>query len=188
MGPLYYYTPFYSCNDANYLEFVSAIQKYLLAYNVFCLNSTIEGSLVNGNTVDYAMNFLETHTKQADFEEFKRYWDTLKKTDKINVLRIMYNGKSDLLMGWKSLSKKLDVDVKDTLAKSIIGRKTSGWVSEYLDEFFRLSAEFEEPISEKAFRKYLANGNNRTNMVSLFSRNFPELYSLIDKLCDMIYE
>ena len=185
---VHYYTPFYSCNDADYLAFVSAIQKYLLAYNVFCLSSTIEGSLVNGNTVDYAMNFLETHTKQADFEEFKRYWDTLKKTDKINVLRIMYNGKSDLLMTWKSLSKKLDVDVKDILAKNIIGKKTSGWVSEYLDEFFRLSAGLEEPISEKLFRKYLASGNNRANMVSLFSRNFPELYSLIDKLCDMIYE
>ena len=91
-------------------------------------------------------------------------------------------------MTWKSLSKKLDVDAKDILAKNIIGKKTSGWVSEYLDEFFRLSAGLEEPISEKLFRKYLASGNNRANMVSLFSRSFPELYSLIDKLCDMICE
>lgn len=185
---VHYYMPFLSCDDPNYREFISAIQQYLLAYNVFCCNTTIEGTLINISTVDFVLDFLEKRTKPCDFAEFKRYWDGLQKTDRINVLRILFNGKSDLLKTWKDLSKELDSGTKIILEKVMVGGKTSGWVSEYLDDFFQSSAKIEGVFSEKAFRKYLENDDNRKNMLKAFQNNFSELHSLMERLCGMIYE
>lgn len=185
---VHYYLPFYGCSDANYHEFIAAIKQYLQSYNVYCWNTTIEGCLINNNTVDFSIEFLKKRARPVDFETFKRYWDGLNKTERINVLRILFNGKSDLLMSWTTLCEELPVEIRSILEKIMIGKKTSGWVSDYLDEFFRVSVGLEEAISEKVFRKYLMNDDNRINMVKIFKRNFPELFSLIERLCAMIYE
>ena len=105
--------------------------------NVFSFSTTIEGALINKHTVDFALDFLRKEKKTCDFNDFKKYWDSLQKTDQINVLRIVFNGKSDLLKTWKELSKGIAADKKLILEKAMIGGKTSGWVSDYLDTFFQ---------------------------------------------------
>ena len=185
---VHYYMPFLSCDDPNYHAFVSAVHQYLLSYNVFSFSTTIEGALINKHTVDFALDFLRKEEKTCNFNDFKKYWDSLQKTDQINVLRIVFNGKSDLLKTWKELSKGIAADKKLILEKAMIGGKTSGWVSDYLDTFFQSVFQIEGAFSEKAFRKYLENEDHLKSTLREFENNFPELYSLIERLCDIICE
>jgi hypothetical protein len=185
---VHYYMPFLSCDDPNYHAFVSAVHQYLLSYNVFSFSTTIEGALINKHTVDFALDFLRKEKKTCNFNDFKKYWDSLQKTDQINVLRIVFNGKSDLLKTWKELSKGIAADKKLILEKAMIGGKTSGWVSDYLDTFFQSVFQIEGAFSEKAFRKYLENEDHLKSTLREFENNFPELYSLIERLCDIICE
>ena len=185
---IHYYLPFLSCNDRNYYEFVAALQQYLLSYNIFCLSTTIEGALINPNTTDFASDFLKSHTKKCDFEKFHAYWGQLQKVDQLNLLRMLFNGKSDLLRSRKDAFNALDPNTRLTLEKVTIGGKASGWVSKYLDEFFQSVVEIEGTFSEKSFRRYLENEDNRKNLLRSFQNNFLELYSLIERLCGMIDE
>ena len=183
---IHYYMPFQSCDDPNYHVFISAVQQYLLAYNVFSFITTIEGALISKNAVDFSLEFLQKKKSERAFNEFKEYWDGLQRTDQSNVLRIVFNGKSDLLKTWKEVSKKLDPDKKLILERVMIGGKTSGWVSEYLDAFFESLAPTDGVFSGKAFRKYLEKDENVTSAKKEFEHFFPELHSLIGRLCDMI--
>lgn len=183
---VHYSLPFLSCNDPNYYAFVSAVQQYLLSYNVFCLTSTIEGTLINDRTMNFALNFLENCVKSTDFQAFILYWESLYKNDKVNCLRILFNGKSDLLRSRKDLFNSVNSQQKRILEKITIGPKTSGWVSNYLDAFFREATTLGDAFSEKNFRRYLDNDVSKKKILTLFSNKFAELYSLIDKLCAII--
>lgn len=183
---VHFYRPFWSCRDDNYRAFVSAVHEYLLQYNVFSLETTIEGALVNRHTADFSLALLERHSINRHFIEFRRYWDGLTDTDKLNVLRLAFNGKSDLLRSWKSLKSSLPPEQRSAIEKIMIGSKTCGWVSEFLDEFFRVFSGIPGAFSERIFRKYLEDPEHRWGMIRLFRQYFPELYSLIRQLCDMI--
>ena len=183
---VHYYKPFFSCRDTYYQAFISAVQQYLLRYHVFCLSTTIEGALINSYNTYFSLEFLKKHSKKEYFSAFKTYWESLMNTDRINVLRLLFNGKTDLRKKWGKLD--LSPDEKLILERVMIGSKTSGWVSEYLDEFFRTTSRIPGTFSEKAFRRYLESEENRKRMTKLFQNNFLELYSLIDRLCGMINE
>lgn len=185
---VHYYMPYVSCEDPNYLAFIDAIHDYLMFYNVFSLRTTIEGCLINAKTADFALAFLQRHKDAKAFSVFNTYLSGLPKIDKINALRIVFNGKSDLLLGYKKeqLIKTIPSEEGSILEKVMIGKKTSGWVSEYLDVFFQVASDLPSPISTKAFNRYFSEDSNRESMLKEFKRNFSELDSLINKVCDMI--
>ena len=116
------------------------------------------------------------------------YWAELQKIDRLNLLRMLFNGKSDLLKSRKDVFNSLDPNIKLKLEKVTIGGKTSGWVSQYLDDFFQSVAEIEGIFSEKSFRRYLENKDNKEKLLHVFRNNFLELYWLIERLCAMIEE
>ena len=133
--------------------------------------------------------FLKQKKKEPDYNAFKVYWEGLPKTDRLNAMRIVYNGKTDLLIAWKTLSKSLLPDSdRAVVEKAMIGDKTSGWVSEYLDAFFQQTIKCEGKITEKLFRKYLDDEDHKKAVLKEFEKNFSELHSLISRICAMIYE
>ncbi len=183
---VHYYMPYISCDDSNLTAFLEAIHSYLMFYNVFSLRTTVEGCLINENTVDFALGYLQQKKKEGDFSQFEDYLSSLLKVDKLNSLRIVFNGKSDLLHGYKQLKKSIpDADCL-LLDKMMIGKKTSGWVSEYLDLYFKEVSSLADAFSVKSFKKYLSEADNCTTLLHDFKKNFPELHSLITKVCDMI--
>ena len=144
---------------------------------------------MNYRTLAFALDFLKRNTKAQNFEKFNVYWKSLHKTDKLNLLRMLFNGKSDLLRSRKEAFKLVDSEIRDTLDTVTIGGKTSGWVSKYLDDFFKETAdEIKDTFTEKKFRKYLESEDKRKYVLRLFEENFFELYSLIERLCGMINE
>lgn len=181
---VHYYLPFFSCDDPNYHELVSAVHEYLLAYNTFTFCTTIEGALINKHSLDYALDYLQKKKPQT-FGEFKSYWETLGSTDKVNALRIVYNGNSDLLPR-KTVLKNLPEKDKAIIEKNTVGGKASGWVSDYLDGFFQSVSQIEGTLTVKAFKKYLENEEQQRNIEREFSQSFPELYSLIRRLYDIM--
>ena len=183
---IHYYKPYFSCEDSNYYAFIEAIHDYLMFYNVFALNTTIEGCLINKYTVDFALEYLHQHKSEKDFNPFNVYVSGLLTTDKVNALRIVYNGKSDLLFGHKQLKKTIPTTDYSVIEKIMIGKKTSGWVSDYLDTYFQTISRSSSDFSVKAFKKYLDVDEQRKFVVKDFSHDFPELDSLISKICDMI--
>ena len=188
---IHYHFPFYSCNDSNYDDFILSVREYLLRYNVFSFSTTVEGALINKNTIQFSLDFLQRQKKETEYNDFLTYFNRLSRNDQINLLRLVFNGKSDLLKSWKSIKRNLTQDMSDielSIEKIMIGKKTSGWVSNYLDEFFQLIIPIDGTFSEKEARKFLEDENNLKKVQTAFKEKFPELYSLIENLCGIIQE
>lgn len=184
---VHYYIPYFSCEDSRFIKLIDTIREYLLSYNIFVLKTTLEGMLINKQTSELALNYLKQHKKEREFEAFDTYIRNLKACDKVNVLRIVYNGKSDLLQGYSAIKKGLTSVESDILDNVKIGDKASGWVSEYLDSYFQNTTGIMDSLSPKRFKRYLEDETKRNRLIKDFKHNFSELYSLIDKICDTIY-
>lgn len=176
------FKPLYSSRDQNLIEFKSAVHQYLGRYSIFSFDTTIEGALINPQTFNFAMDFLKSQNKDCDFNAFQHYMSLHGETDKINLLRLVYNGKTDLLRTFKSIRKGLGQNAI-ILERVIIGKKTSGWVSKYMDCFFDLILPNEYEKSPKGMMKYFEEDENaKKRVVSEFKYNFSELYSLFSKM------
>ncbi len=177
-----YYKPYYSCNDSNYDELMIAIHDYLLRYKVFTLKTTIEGALINKNNLDYALKYLEKKSRKHDYDSFIAFLDTHKKTDQLNIMRLVFNGKSDLQKNYKGIQKELTTQQQLIIEKVMIGKKTSGWVSEYIDSFFFYILSEGNEITHKEMKKLLdKNLEDRKKTIDKFTYNFPELVDLFQK-------
>lgn len=193
---VHYYAPLLSCNDPALQEFISSVHKYLLAYNVFSFTTTVEGALITKNSEKFTSDFLMRHTnKLSDYDDFEKFRSSMMKTDSLNLLRIVFNGKSDLLKNWSAIQKLYKPGVSPCLNESerliidkvCIGKKTSGWISDYLDDFFKMTtAATDAEFSKKYFQKFINVPENKKSVIDNFEKYFPELYSLIARLCDMI--
>ena len=183
---IHYYMPYLSCDDPSYSALCDSVHEYLLAYNVFTLTTTIEGCIINKQAENYALDYLCSKKKQPDINAFQSYISSLRKRDRENVMRLVFNGKSDLLYTYKQLKSQIPTVDQAVLEKTMIGKKTSGWVSEFLDAYFQKVSNLSSDFSVKTFKKYLAEDDNAISMEKDFLKVFPELYSLIHCICDKI--
>ncbi len=184
---VHYYEPFYSCEDEDYKCFINAIHEYLLNYNVFTMKTTIEGSLINEQTFTFALEYLKNKNKGKTYEDLEEFILSHQNRDRINLLRIVFDGKTDLLKTRKYVLKQLNANDRNTIEKIRFGKKGSGWVSEYLDEFFMAFLPDDCEKSFKGFKKYIEDSvDNKKYAKLVFSQNFAELHELIIKLCNII--
>lgn len=184
---VHYYLPFYSCKDLNYYDFLNAVKDYLLSYNVFAFATTIEGALITKNSFDFTIDFLNRRCKanEDDFKDFKLVLEKYYPNDKLNALRYVFKGKSDLLQ-YKQI-QILDKEEKKTLEKMQgYVKKASGWISDFLDYFFEEQTENDNKFSISSFQKYLKTEENKLKVQQSFKIYFPEIYSVIDHLYDII--
>lgn len=183
---VHYSRPFFGCNDTNYKTMITLIQKYLISYNVFCLKTTIEGTLINEKTIDFAFKFLIKQSRCSHYKCFTEYYNNLNDLDKLNLLRLLYNGKNDLIGTRKKIFKELSQEEQELLEKFLIGKKTSTWISSYLEQYFKNKTKLNNRLSEKTFRIFLENTENKSNLKKKFEEDFFEIFSLINKVYDMI--
>lgn len=184
---IHYFKPYMSCSDINYNEFIKAIQSYMINYNFFVLSTTIEGSLINQNTIVQTLKFIKEHNNENDYEEFYTYFCGLQKTDQLNVLRLVFNGKTDLLYSYKRLQKDrlLNTSICKFLDR-VMTSKTSGWISEYINSVIGNLTGLGDELTVKTLKKHLDDNTNRQQLLKEFSYCFPELFNLfkqIDNIC-----
>lgn len=183
---VHYSEPFWGCNDINFNTMISLIQRYLISYNVFCLRTTIEGVLINEETMDFAFEFLMEHTQCKQSIHFDKYYNNMNDLDKLNLLRLLYNGKNDLIGTRKKIFNNLPIQDQGLLEKFLIGKKTSTWISNYLEQYFRNKTKLNNRLSEKTFRIFLESNENRAKLKKMFEKDFYEFFSLINRVYDMI--
>lgn len=179
---IHYLKPYYSCLDDMYYKFLESLKEYLLRYNIFAFNTTIEGALINSNTYDYAMLYIKSNNKETEYEAFKKYIDSLPITDRINVLRLVFKGKTDLLQDYaKTIKEKIDPSISIIIDRIMV-KKASGWITKFINDFFEQNVDIQEELTPKRFERYLEDPDNKLYLTKMFQNNFPEIYSLITKI------
>ena len=72
------------------------------------------------------MNFLKEHNNESDFTDFENCINSYSKTDRLNILRLMYNGKTDLLIKYSTIRRLIDQNTGLTYDKVRIDKKHLG--------------------------------------------------------------
>jgi len=182
---VHYYKPFYSCEDINYAAFVDAIHKYLIRHNVYTLSTTIEGTLINKHTMSSALEYLKSK-KPRHYPKFEEYYNSCKNTDKLNSLRLVFNGKTDLLKSYSNIIDNLKREDREVFENMIIGKKTSGWVSEFLDSYFvSLIPEGYNKSPEGLKKCFKENAEMENSILKSFKYCFAELYDLMIQIFNL---
>ena len=181
---IHYYRPLYSTNDASHEAFVSAVHDYLLNYHVFAFSTTIEGALVNIHSANLSTRFLRRHIKADAYTNFTGLINQCGKTDKINLLRIVYGGKSDLWQTYSSLQKDLEPQQKAVIDAASIGKKASGWVTSFIQFFLEDHLQIDN-LTPKTFIRIIQDPKQKTLLIDSFKHYFPELYDLIQMVEQM---
>lgn len=174
-----YWLPFYACDDNNYIQLIQVIKEYHNIYNIFPLRTTIEGALINENNLSEILLYLSHIGKKKSIETgFQKLFFYI---DKINFIRLLFHGKSDLLLNTKgvlNLNTKIYPVLKNTLESNSI-RKTD-WVSEWIKFYFCIITQIPyEKMTESKFATWCAVGDNKKNLEERFSRDFSELTDFI---------
>lgn len=182
---IHYYLPFLSTNDPVHDVFVDAIHKYLRNYNVYTLATTIEGALINKKSFDFSMAFLESQIREDSFDNFNNLLSRYQTTDRINLLRIVFDGKSDLWQTYGSIKKRLVTVDANVIDCAFIGKKTSGWVSKYIESFL-ITELGVESLSERSFKRLMEDDQKRMKVLMSIQSHFPELFDLLQTACSMI--
>lgn len=178
---VHFLKPFYSCVDPSFYEMIKAIKDYLLNYKIYAFSTTIEGALLNEYSYEFALSFLKENKKEDRFSEFKNIIDQYHKTDRINLLRLVFKGKTDLLQEYKDIKSNLKAE-KSLVIENIMMKKASGWISEFLDNFFEAHSVWPENITPSKFERYIEDVEKKSKLIEEFKYNFPEIYFLIEKI------
>lgn len=180
---VHYYFPFYSCEDPNHSKLMNEIKKYADYYGIFVFNTTVEGVLITNKNTVYVMDFLRKKHSSKAMNAFQEYWNSLQSLDRINVLRLVFKGKTDL---WKKAEKVIPKDKKRIIFDVSMPSKTSGWITEFINGYFGRFTKLDENLTPHSFRRFLENDLNREKILKDFKTCFPELYSLMVKIHVMI--
>lgn len=183
----HYRYPFFECSDESFLTLIHCIKQYLRQYNIFVAKTTIEGMLINDNVINLFWDFTqERYGARASWNECKEIYLKLNKKDRLNFLRLLYNGKSDYILNFKKIqdaNKKISIDIINAINKNRVN-KTSGWISDWLEYYIcnkLLVVPFKSETFDDIINK-LKDYKKLQNIVNLFKEDFYELYDLITML------
>ncbi len=162
---------FYS-EDHNFNNLKDNIRDYCINYNVFIVDNTIEGTIINRNNhaiaYDWMMNSDNIKVKN-NVQAIYSYNNN--EAYKTTVLRLIHSGKYDNLEKIytqnqikNNLTEKSDRSIYNKIYQ-IKKSKTSGWVSEFLNYYFKNYINNKQLDSE---------GKRR-----IFKQHFQELHSII---------
>ena len=178
-------TRYENCGGRDFDMLLDSIHNYLKAYRVFALRTTIEGVLINGETMALAINFYnEVKKKQSRIiTDFITYYTALKPEERLNFLRVIYNGKNNLLLKNSEFLTGAD---KVFVEHHNIGNKTEGWLSAYLEFYFKSFLPIDTKLTPSMFQIFLKNEQQRKSVMQDFYQRYSELATLMDCLSDMI--
>lgn len=178
-----YKMPFFFSNDKNLIDLIKLIKKYYLMYDYYVMETTVEGLMITQENIDMFHKFLFesekiSHSKSAviNFLTLNSY-----SQEKLNIYRLLYGGKCDLLMGIGELKKNNprmsdDIIKKYTLLEESVESKTGGWVSRWF-EYFICKKIGVEPFQENSYNKvkHFLETNLDNSFKEVFANSFQEL-------------
>ena len=147
------------------------IKNYCLQYNVYPVETTIEGALVNKANFPIVYKWINTYKKISHLESTIN----IEKNPhfKTTILRLILSGKFETLnvIDEKMINRTSDRTLREVYKKinNAKIKKTDGWVGSLINFYFSnyINKDDEQPLSEK---------------LNIFRRHFGELYDIIKKL------
>lgn len=172
------FQPFYSCNDRNFIEYIHAIKTYLLHYNTFVCSTTAEGLIITRQSRESVFQFTKSRKRESAFQRFAELYQQLPTTDQVNALRLLYDGKSDLLVNL--YSTELSQQEKYIFSQNKT-KKASGWISAYLEYYLLTYAQSFQPncTNYKKFSSLIKEETVYDAICRDFAFRFPELQHII---------
>jgi|GEM_PF-537649 len=124
-----------------YYNLKTSIKNYCLKYNVYPVNTTIEGCIINDVNYNIVKTWFVSFLKQSDIAKFDTLYTIYDDVYyKISVLRLILNGKLDNLLTLdeakqcKLVSNNFVKEIK--YFNNVVGDKTSGWIINFMDYYF----------------------------------------------------
>jgi len=146
------------------------ILKYCIQYNVYPVETTIEGTLINKSNYNIFFNWMLTQKNNNDLLDI--YHFNTSAAYRTTILRLLQSGKYDTLESPDDNKinkiKKLSVrEIYNKIAKNK-SQKTAGWVSDYINYYFA---------------NYINNSKlPKDEKKKKFKSHFGELYDIINRL------
>jgi predicted ATP-dependent endonuclease of OLD family len=162
----------YYIKDKDYKSLLKKIKAYCSRNNVFVTSTTIEGVIVNEHNSSIVLQWLKDEKLGNDiYNELDNLLNMEPNCIEYatTILRLIFNGKLDNL---KKLDQSNDPEHIFNKLKSInncIGKKTSGWLLEFLDYYFKSFFEEDPQLNKENFKKY-----------------FPELFTLLQMMENLL--
>lgn len=158
----------FTIQDKMYEKLMNHLLSYCKIYNVYPVNTTIEGSIINVNNYEVFLNWiLSDSSSYSSKEELKEVYEMNENPFyRVDILKHVVGGKTQLISSLKEedIHKYIDREMKEGYLKAIglpkIG-KSSGWVTDFLEYYF--------------------NGI-KSKKNTQFHRSFPELNDIIKTL------
>lgn len=176
--------PFYGSNDSVYHEFVTTIKEFFLSRNIYVCKTTIEGVLINGNNFELFWKYYSNIASEDDVQAIKIYYDPMGAIDRLNLLRLLVNGKSDMILSLKEIQEE-NTKIDPNLCRMIVDRrneKTSGWITHWIDycllDLAGVPTNTSNPIN--TFCTVVSDPQKRTKIKEGFSKRFPELAEIVE--------
>lgn len=184
-----YQFPFYSSEDNNYKTFLELIKRYFNEYGLIVARTTAEGLLINKENQAEFWNFAKENIFiKKNISNIESYYLSFSSNDKLNFLRLLFNGKSDYVLKLDEVRKynpNIAIDLYNVLENNSID-KTSGWVSKWIEYFicsiYKIDYEKKNAFTE--FKKIIENRLVLEEAQDIFFNKFEEIYeviSIIDK-------
>lgn len=177
-----YKLPFFACEDSNYRQLISLLQDYYSNYHIFLAETTIEGMLINGFSFNLIIDYLKYINRWKEKEE-KAYAKLYRAIDKVNFLRLYFNGKSDLLLKSSNIIKRNDKICSELQEALKYSMKKTDWVSEWIKFYFSTQTGItNDKLTESQFEKYCENSDNKRKLLNRFSIHFIELNEFLNEV------
>ena len=181
----WYNLPLYSCEDSNYKELLKSIRIYCGNYHYFVWKTTIEGALITEENLEMFEEFAtKTKVIPKKLKDVSGYLDTRRKNERLNYVRLVFDGKSDFLLTKKQISKKNPRIYPDILYNLGSVHKTSGWVSRWIEYYFleTIGIGYDTPIGFRVFCHWIGQKDIKEKFMVSFQQDFKELYEFLRKI------
>lgn len=167
---------FYS-NEDKYKNIKRDIKDYCLNYNVFLVDDTIEGSIININNHKIVHEWLKSESTVYQIPEITDIYDfDNNELYKTTALRLLHSGKYDNLTNIikdSTIRKNPSSEVKKIyrIIHKRKKQKANGWIKSFFSFYFNSKMDGIPNLDKKKQK---------------FSEDFPEIYSIISKLEAML--
>ena len=182
----HYWYPFFSCNDENFKQFVALIKEYLLERNLYVASTTVEGMLITYNNLNIFWEYCQEVERLArDMGELQSVYSSLLKNDRLNFVRLLFSGKSDLILNLSEIGRYnpgIDRDLYSLMQRNQTV-KTCGWISQWLGWYFSYAAgQYGAAVAcpEDLAKRFEENSELRYLLRRDFKADFPEIYQVFD--------
>ncbi len=182
----HYLYPFYGSNDAVFEEFIALIKHFFLASNIYVCSTTIEGVLINRDNSELFWKFFSHTLDDKALKATKMYYDSMGDIDRVNFLRLLVNGKSDMILSLKEIqeeNKGIDAGLCRIIADNRKD-KTSGWITAWIEYcmlyFTGISLNNKNPFG--TFCAMMSNPQKQAKIRERFLNYFCELAEILNQI------